>query len=124
WVSERLDLARMRLAADPFLGEHDFGSFCRKGPAGSLNVRRVLASGGHDEGDGVLVYEIFANAFCWGIVGSIVGTLCDVAIGKLRPGDIPATRRRPHRAVAGRVAPPHGLCLWEVGYGSSSTLTT
>ena len=124
WVSERLDLARMRLAADPFLGEHDFGSFCRKGPPGSSNVRRVLTSEWHDEGDGVLVYEICANAFCWQMVRSIVGTLVDVGIGKLRPGDILGIIRARDRAVAGRVAPPHGLCLWEVGYEPSSTLTT
>ena len=123
WVSERLDLARMRLAADPFLGEHDFGSFCRKGPPGSSSVRRVLASEWHDEGDGVLVYEICANAFCWQMVRSIVGTLVDVGVGKLRPGEMLAILRARDRAVAGRVAPPHGLCLWEVGYESSSTLT-
>ena len=60
WVPEALDLARMRLASDPFLGEHDFSSFCRKGPEGSTTVRRVLASEWRDEGDGVLVYEIRA----------------------------------------------------------------
>jgi tRNA pseudouridine38-40 synthase len=116
WVSEPLDLARMRLAADPFLGEHDFSSFCRKGPPGSSNVRRVFASEWHDEGEGVLVYEICANAFCWQMVRSIVGTLVDVGIGKIRPGEILAILRARDRAVAGRVAPPHGLCLWEVGY--------
>jgi tRNA pseudouridine38-40 synthase len=116
WVPEPLDLARMRLAADPFLGEHDFSSFCRKGPPGSSAVRRVLTSEWHDEGDGVLVYEICANAFCWQMVRSIVGTLVDVGVGKVRPGEILAILRARDRAVAGRVAPPHGLCLWEVGY--------
>ena len=119
WVSEPLDLARMRLAADPFLGEHDFASFCRKGPPGASTVRRVVTSEWHDEGDGVLVYEICANAFCWQMVRSIVGTLVDVGIGKIRPGEILAILRARDRAVAGRVAPPHGLCLWEVGYDDS-----
>ncbi len=32
WVPQPLDLAQLRLAADPFVGEHDFASFCRKGP--------------------------------------------------------------------------------------------
>jgi tRNA pseudouridine38-40 synthase len=116
WVHDLLDLSRMRLAADPFIGEHDFSSFCRKGPEGSTTMRRVLASEWHDEGDGVLVYEVRATAFCWQMVRSIVGTLVDVGIGKIRPGDILAILRARDRAVAGRVAPPNGLCLWEVGY--------
>ena len=116
WVPEPLDLARMRLAADPFLGEHDFSSFCRKGPPGSSAVRRVLTSEWHDEGDGVLVYEICANAFCWQMVRSIVGTLVDVGTGRLRPGDVLGIIRAGDRDVAGQVAPPRGLSLWEVGY--------
>jgi tRNA pseudouridine38-40 synthase len=116
WVPEALDLARMRLASDPFLGEHDFSSFCRKGPEGSTAVRRVLASEWRDGGDGVLVYEIRATAFCWQMVRSIVGTLADVGIGKIRPGDILAILRARDRAAAGRLAPANGLCLWGVGY--------
>ena len=57
------------------------------------------------------------RAFCWQMVRSIVGTLVDVGMGKIRPGDILAILRgaRPRR-------PPvvwrrrSGLCLWEVGY--------
>ncbi len=102
WVPEPLDLSRLRLAADPFLGEHDFARFCRKGPEGSTTVRRVLASEWHDEGDGVLRYEIRATAFCWQMVRSIVGTLVDVGIGKIRPGEILAILRgaRPCRRGA------------------------
>ena len=39
WVPEPLDLRALRLAADPFVGEHDFASFCRKGPEGSSLTR-------------------------------------------------------------------------------------
>jgi len=116
WVPEPLDLSRLRLAADPFLGEHDFATFCRKGPAGSTTVRRVLESCWHDLGDGVLRYDIRATAFCWQMVRSIVGTLVDVGAGKLRPGDMLTIIRARDRNAAGRVGVPQGLCLWEVGY--------
>ena len=116
WVQEPLDLRLLRLGADPFLGEHDFASFCRRGPEGSTTVRRVLDSRWHDEGDGVLRYEIRATAFCWQMVRSIVGTLVDVGIGRLTPGDVLSILRARDRDAAGRVAPPHGLCLWDVGY--------
>jgi tRNA pseudouridine38-40 synthase len=116
WVGEPLDVARMRLAADPFVGEHDFASFCRRGPEGSTSVRRVLASEWRDEGEGILRYEIRATAFCWQMVRSVVGTLVDVGLGTLRPGDIMGILRSQDRANAGRLAPPEGLCLYDVGY--------
>ena len=116
WVPEAIDLAALRLGADPFVGEHDFASFCRKGPEGSTTVRRVLASRWTGIGDGVLRYDITATAFCWQMVRSIVGTLVDVGTGKIRPGDLMRVIRAHDRQEAGRLAPPQGLCLWEVGY--------
>ena len=116
WVPDALDLRALRLAADPFMGEHDFASFCRKGPEGTSTVRRILASHWVDEGDGLLRYEIRAGAFCWQMVRSIVGTLVAVGTGKLRPGDVMAILRARDREAAGPLAPPRGLCLWEVGY--------
>jgi tRNA pseudouridine38-40 synthase len=116
WVPEPLDRSLLRLGADPFLGEHDFATFCRRGPAGSTTTRRVLESRWHDLGDGVLRYDITASAFCWQMVRSIVGTLVDVGAGKVRPGDILGLLRACDRSAARRVGVPQGLCLWEVGY--------
>ncbi len=116
WVPEPLDLRALRLAADPFVGSHDFTSFCRKGPPGSSTVRNVTHSRWIDEGDGVLRYEIRANAFCWQMVRSIVGTLVEVGSGRRKPGDMLGILRARDRDAAGQLAPPRGLCLWEVGY--------
>lgn len=119
WVEDRLDLHALRMAADPFVGEHDFASFCRKGPEGSTTTRRVLESSWHDEGDGILVYEIRANAFCWQMVRAIVGTLVEVGRGKRTPGEMLAIIRAKDRAAAGQLAPAKGLCLWDVGYDAA-----
>jgi tRNA pseudouridine38-40 synthase len=116
WVPEPLDVARLRLGADPFVGEHDFAAFCRRGPEGSTTVRRVLRSHWDVLDDDVLRYEIRANAFCWQMVRSIVGTLVDIGRGRLTPGDVLAIVRSRDRARAGPLAPPHGLCLWHVEY--------
>jgi tRNA pseudouridine38-40 synthase len=116
WVPEPLDLRVLRMAADPLLGAHDFAAFCRKGPAGSTTMRRVFDSSWQDLGDGVLRYEIRANAFCRRMVRSIVGTLVDAGAGKLRPSDLLRILRSGDRNAAGRVAPPAGLTLWDVGY--------
>jgi tRNA pseudouridine38-40 synthase len=111
WVPEPLELSRLRLGADPFLGEHDFATFCRR-REGVTTTRRVLESTWHDLGDGVLRYDITATAFCWQMVRSIVGTLVDVGAGKIRPGDILGIIRATDRSAAGRVGAPEGLCLW------------
>ena len=115
WVPEPLDLSLLRLGADPFLGLHDFASFCRK-VEGRTTTRRVLESSWLDLGDGVLRYDITASAFCQRMVRSIVGTLVDVGAGKIRPGEILGILRARDRNAAGRVGEPQGLCLWEVGY--------
>jgi tRNA pseudouridine38-40 synthase len=116
WVAAPLDLHALHLAADPFVGEHDFSSFCRR-PAGDASLhRRVLRSAWSDLGDGVLRYEVRANAFCWQMVRSMVGTMVDIGVGKRRPGDVLAIMRARDRSAAGAIAPPHGLCLWSVGY--------
>jgi tRNA pseudouridine38-40 synthase len=115
FVAEPLDLHALRLAADPFVGEHDFASFCRK-KEGATTVRRVVESRFEVGDDGVLRYEICALAFCWQMVRSVVGTLVDVGIGRRTPGDVLGIIRSCDRNAAGQVAPPRGLCLWEVGY--------
>lgn len=115
-VPEPLDLARLRLGADPFVGEHDFASFCRKGPEGTTTVRRIEEARWTCVEEGVLRFDVRARAFCWQMVRSIVGTLVDVGRGRKRAGDVTGMLRARDRAAAGTIAPPHGLCLWEVGY--------
>jgi tRNA pseudouridine38-40 synthase len=119
WVNAPLDLHALRLGADPFVGDHDFAAFCRRGPAGSSTARRVFSSRWYDRSDGILQYEITANAFCWQMVRSIVGTLVDIGIGKRRPGDLTAVLRSKDRAHTAAPAPARGLCLWDVGYGGA-----
>jgi tRNA pseudouridine38-40 synthase len=120
-VEQPLDVRAMLAACDPLIGEHDFASFCKRpdGVDGPL-TRRVRDATWVDLGDGRLRFDIDAQSFCHQMVRSIVGTLVDVGIGKIRPGEVLAILRARDRAFAGRVAPPHGLCLWEVGYGLGS----
>jgi tRNA pseudouridine38-40 synthase len=116
WQVERpLDLAAMRLACDPLVGEHDFSSFCRRPPKGSL-VRLVRDARWVPAGDDVLRFEIEASSFCHQMVRSVVGTLVDVGSGRRRAGDMAAIIRARDRSAASQPAPPHGLCLWDVSY--------
>jgi tRNA pseudouridine38-40 synthase len=119
-VDQPLDVSTMRLACDPLFGEHDFTSFCRKpkvpeGVSFSM-VRRVVDARWLELGDGILRFDIEASAFCQQMVRSIVGTLVDVGLGRKRAGDMAGIIRGKDRALAGQLAPAHGLCLWEVAY--------
>ena len=120
-ITAPLDVVAMQMACDPFIGEHDFSSFCRKpkvaiGEEQPTLVRRVLDAQWRTEEGDLVVFEIRANAFCHQMVRSIVGTLVDVGMGKRRAGDIRGMILARDRAAAGAIAPPHGLCLYEVGY--------
>ena len=132
-VHRPLSLPAMQLACDPLIGENDFTSFCRKPkhitdpPADrepSMH-RRVMFARWSDvsasmdafaNGQRVLRFEIRANAFCHQMVRSIVGTMVDIGLGKLHAGDVREIIRARDRRAATTLAPPHGLCLWEVGY--------
>ena len=113
-LHEPLDMAAMNEAAGHFLGQHDFASFCRRHPTRSL-VRQIRAAGWERDSD-LLVFEIVASSFCHQMVRSLVGTMVDVGCGKRKASEVPAIIAAGDRHAAPRLAPPQGLCLWEVGY--------
>jgi tRNA pseudouridine38-40 synthase len=116
WIDSPLDLKAMRLACDPLIGEHDFSSFCRRPNDDASLTRRVLDAHWDEQDDGRLELWIEANAFCHQMVRAIVGTLVEVGVGKKRAGDLTGILRAGDRSAAGQLAPPHGLCLWQVDY--------
>lgn len=116
-----LDLSAMRMAADAFLGEHDFSAFCKRPPGGDGPVvRRVLAAelrAGGEPDEHRLRFEIEANAFCHHMVRSIVATLVGVGQAKLTVADVVGCLRASgERCFGGQMAPPEGLCLTAVRY--------
>jgi tRNA pseudouridine38-40 synthase len=119
WHVERaLDLEAMQAACAPLIGEHDFSTFCKRPKTAepvSL-VREILAADWTDLGDGVLQFEIRGSAFCHNMVRSIVGTLVEIGLGRIARDAMPEILAARDRGRSGKVAPPHGLCFWEVGY--------
>jgi len=117
-VEEPLDLAALRLACDPIIGEHDFSSFCRvpRRDPGATLVRRVIDARWLDLGDGLLRFDIAASSFCHQMVRALTGTMVTMGLGKRRPGEMAGVLRARSRAAAPQLAPARGLCLWEVEY--------
>ena len=63
-----------------------------------------------------MLFEIEASSFCHQMVRSVVGTLVEVGGGRRKAGEMTSVVAARDRTAAGPVAPPHGLCLWEVKY--------
>ena len=86
-----------------------------RGPAARRSAHGA-ASDADEAYLGLLRFEIRANAFCHQMVRSIVGTLVDVGERRIHAGEVRGILLAGDRGAAGRVAPPHGLTLWDVGY--------
>lgn len=116
-LGRALDLRAMAMASDVLLGEHDFTSFCHavRGNPAPL-VRRVLRAEWSDGGGSRLCFEIEAGSFCHQMVRSIVGLMVEVGAGRRKAGELMGVLAAKSRSAAGPIAPPHGLCLWEVKY--------
>ncbi len=109
-----LDTALMGKAAHALLGEHSFESFGRV-EEGKNPMRRIESIDIEEDGD-LLTIRITANSYLQQMVRSIVGTLVKVGEGDIHPDDMDKILHARDRAVAGPVAPPHGLFLVSVGY--------
>ena len=122
-VHRPLDLTAMQAATVPILGEHDFGSFCRKPkvPEGMepASLVRILHEAVWSRVDDtpMLRFEIAGSAFCHQMVRSLVGTTVDIGLGRIHHTKMVDILEARSREAAGGVAPPTGLILWEVGYG-------
>lgn len=114
-VTSPLDVDRMNVAANAFLGEQDFSSLCRQAGDRS-NVRHVRAAEWSRHGD-VLRFDVAASSFCHQMVRSMVALCVDVGRGKIEPQTVPGVLAALDRHAARGAAPPHGLTLVRVEYG-------
>ncbi len=108
-------LEYMKLAAMHFVGKHDFASFMSEGSDIEDTVRCVsslLVERNCNEID----IKIRADGFLYNMVRIIVGTLCEVAYGRISPTDIPNIIASKERSIAGMTAPAEGLYLNKVLY--------
>lgn len=120
-LPQPLDDDAIAAASTPLLGLHDFAAYCRRRPF-ATTVRTLQAlSWGRDD-DGVLVARLQADAFCHGMVRSLVGACLAVSSGRLGPGGPARLLRSDARSGDFAVAPARGLTLTEVGYPPEAEL--
>lgn len=108
-------LDRMRLAAEHIIGKRDFSAFMSEGSDVEDTVRTVTAISLTRKGD-LFEIRISADGFLYNMVRIIVGTLTEVAFGRISPDDIPHIIASLDRKKAGMTAPAEGLYLNRVIY--------
>ncbi len=121
WHRSELDTDQMNAAARACLGEHDFAAFCRPRPGGTT-VRELIRLDWRRTEPGVVTGTVIADAFCHKMVRALTGALLAVGDGRRPAAWIADVLAAGVRDPAVIVAPPHALCLEEVGYPPAERL--
>jgi tRNA pseudouridine38-40 synthase len=111
----RLDEHAMAAALDSLLGEHDFRAFQRAGSR-RRHARTTLQEVSLERQGDLLVAELQASGFLYGMVRLVMGQLVAVGEARLSAEDFCRRWRSGARHEVKEAAPPQGLCLLRVGY--------
>ncbi len=101
--------------AKQVIGEHDFGAFSRVAVQSGHKRCWVYESRWFQQGE-MWVYRIAANRFLHGMVRTLVGTMMEVARGKMTEEQFRSLFEVRDRKAAGPAAPARGLILEAVEY--------
>ena len=110
-----LDVERMRAAARPLLGRHDFSAFRAAGCQAKTPVKDMYEIGIERHGD-MILFTLRASAFLHHMVRNLVGSLVYVGQGREHTdwlGELLASR---DRTVAAPTFMPDGLYLAQIEY--------
>ena len=116
-LPQKLDLDRMRLAAEQLTGTHDFRSFCAKKSDKKSTVRTVESIEIRRAGEEVIL-DFRGDGFLYQMVRILTGTLIEVGQGLREPESMKRLLEAKERSSAGYTVPAKGLCLMEVSYDS------
>ncbi len=114
-VWQELNLDEMNLASESLIGRQDFGTFGRAPDKSSNTIRTIRTAHWHLM-EGLLLFEIEADAFLYRMVRSIVGMLKQVGAGEISGEEFVTRKNAADRSKCGQTAPAKGLSLVEVRY--------
>jgi tRNA pseudouridine38-40 synthase len=112
WYSP-LDTVAMRKAAKLFIREADFSPFSSNR---FLNPTRTVFRSSVTQKEEEIIYTVESNGFLRYMVRTMVGTLLEIARGKIEPDEVEEMFKRGRRSLASPTAPAKGLCLMKVRY--------
>jgi tRNA pseudouridine38-40 synthase len=118
-VPKPLDVEVMNRAGQLLVGTHDFMSFQSAGSERESTVRTITAievRRNIGELESRVEIDVEGDGFLYNMVRIIAGSLVDVGAGRRDERWLADALVARDRRVAGRTAPPQGLCLLKVFY--------
>ena len=110
-----VQIEMMRDAANKMVGKKDFASFMAEGSK-IVDTVRCIDYITVDKYDSLIEIKVSADGFLYNMVRIIVGTLIDVAFGRISVSDIESIIQAHDRNAAGQTAPAQGLYLNKIVY--------
>lgn len=116
-VVKPLNLEAIQLAAQAFVGEHDFAAFTAN-PSREVEstVRKIFALQVVQTASPRIEFHVMGNGFLYKMVRSIAGFLIAVGKGHESPHAVSEVLASCKRTARVETAPPQGLSLWHVWY--------
>lgn len=115
-VQKKLDVEKMRAAAEYIKGTHDFACFQSAGSTPKETTVRTVSQLDIVQNGMDIEIRIAGDGFLYNMVRIITGTLVETGLGKRAPEEMKAVIESKDRSKAGHTAPPQGLYLQEVFY--------
>ena len=116
WMKKPLDANYLNSIVKEYVGTHDFAAFCGAGRDLQGTTERTIHSCTVTREGDLVLFTVEGDGFLYNMVRIMVGTLLEIAAGRMAPDSIPAILEGHDRAAAGPTAPPQGLCLERVFY--------
>lgn len=113
----KLDMEKMRQAADIIKGHTDFTSFSKRNTQAKTFICQIAESQWIEENN-QLIYNVRANRFLRGMVRALTATMLKVGRGKLSMDEFRAVIEAKDCTKASFAVPAHGLFLMKVNFPS------
>lgn len=114
-VEQKLDIEKMRDAAEAFCGTHDFTSFCSAG-ADTTTFTRTIKNISVIRSSGLVKISVTADGFLYNMVRRIAAVLVKAGKGQIDKAGAEKLINAADNRVAKDVMPAYGLYLKSVKY--------